>query len=147
MMMNRFRIPAAAAMVAALLAGCAGTQSGPAGAGAARGSLVLFDGQDTEGWRQIGPGGFSIQPDGSLLSEGGMGLLYYAERPFRDFVLELEYRTDSRGANSGIFLRFPEQTDDPWVPVEAGYEIQIDDAQGPQEQTGSVYTFAAPSRL
>ena len=147
MMMNRFRIPAAAAMVAALLAGCAGSQCGPAGAGAARGCLVLFDGQDTEGWRQIGPGGFSIQPDGSLLSEGGMGLLYYAERPFRDFVLELEYRTDSRGANSGIFLRFPEQTDDPWVPVEAGYEIQIDDAQGPQEQTGSVYTFAAPSRL
>jgi len=109
--------------------------------------VVLFDGQDTEGWRQIGPGGFALQSDGSLLSEGGMGLLYYAERPFRDFVLELEYRTSSPGANSGIFVRFPEQTDDPWVPVEAGYEVQIDDPPDPMHRTGAIYTFSPAARL
>src|SRR5690606_4136079 len=116
-------------------------------AGANAGTITLFDGQDLAGWRHIGPGGFTLQSDGSILSDGGMGLLYYAERPFRDFVLELDYRTTSPGANSGIFVRFPEQTDDPWVPVEAGYEIQIDDASDPIHQTGSVYTFAAPGRL
>lgn len=146
MMRKRLRTFGAAALVALFSAGCAGVQSGSRGAGTDAGTIVLFDGQSTEGWRQIGPGGFTLE-NGALVSHGGMGLFYYAERPFRDFVLELEYRANSPGANSGIFVRFPEQTDDPWVPVDAGYEIQIDDSQDPLHQTGSVYTFAPASRL
>lgn len=144
----RWKFAGSVAVVAALTAGCAGVQSGAAGpGGAAAGSVVLFDGTSTEGWRQIGPGGFNLLPDGSLESYGGMGLFYYAERPFRDFILELEYRTPSPGANSGIFVRFPEQTDDPWVPVDAGYEIQIDDNPDPLHRTGAIYTFSPAARL
>lgn len=147
MKMNGWRKFGSVAMIAALATGCAGVQGGARGVGGAEGrSIVLFDGENTEGWRQIGPGGFTLE-NGALVSHGGMGLFYYAERPFRDFVLELEYKTNSPGANSGIFVRFPEQTDDPWVPVDAGYEIQIDDLQDPLHQTGAVYTFSPASHL
>jgi glucose/arabinose dehydrogenase/type 1 glutamine amidotransferase len=112
-------------------------------------AVTLFDGTPAslEGWEQVGPGRFVLQPDGSIVSKGGMGLLYYAERPFRDFVLELEYRAEAPGANSGIFVRFSEQPTDPWDAVRAGYEVQIDDVQDPLHMTGSIYGFSAPSRL
>jgi cytochrome c len=139
------------ALSAALLAaGCAALPgSAPADGRAAlpRGAVALFDGGSLEGWQQVGPGRFTLQPDGSLLTEGGMGLLYY-NRPFRDFVLELDYRTDSRGANSGIFVRFPERPADPMDAVRGGYEIQIDDnARDPQHVTGAIYGVAAPSEV
>jgi hypothetical protein len=100
-------------------------------------AVTLFDGTPAslEGWEQVGPGRFVLQPDGSIVSKGGMGLLYYAERPFRDFVLELEYRAEAPGANSGIFVRFSEQPTDPWDAVRAGYEVQIDDVQDPLHMT------------
>jgi type 1 glutamine amidotransferase len=132
---------------AALMAlGCArasetGTASAP------RNQLVLFDGRSLDGWEQVGPGRFVLQPDGSIASEGGMGLFYYARQPFRDFVLELEYRTESPAANSGIFVRFPDPPQDPWDAVHRGYEIQIDDAAEPIHMTGSIYSFKAPYRL
>jgi glucose/arabinose dehydrogenase/type 1 glutamine amidotransferase len=140
---------------AALFAGCAG---GTAGVGAGgmgtaavpRGQVVLFDGSQASlgRWQQVGPGQFTLQPDGSIVSEGGMGLLYYAGQPFRDFVLELEYRAESPGANSGIFVRFPERPTDPWDAVRGGYEIQIDDIQrNPINVTGAVYSFSAPFRV
>jgi glucose/arabinose dehydrogenase len=49
---------------------------------------------------------------------------------------------ESEGANSGIFVRFPEQSDDPWYAVNNGYEIQIDDRADPLHATGAVYTFS-----
>lgn len=145
MMKQGLRVAGAVVMLAVAGTACAGVPGG-ARSGGDGGAIVLFDGTSTDGWRQIGPGGFTLE-NGALVSHGGMGLFYYAERPFRDFVLELEYRTNSRGANSGIFVRFPEQTDDPWVPVESGYEIQIDDSTDPLHQTGSVYTFSPANLL
>ena len=143
MMTNGWRAASSVVLLTMLSTACAGVQGGSVGArGAEDGTIVLFDGQSTEGWRQIGPGGFTVEA-GTLASHGGMGLFYYAERPFRDFVLELEYRTISPGANSGIYIRFPEQTDDPLVPVATGYEIQINDLRDPMEQTGSVSTLVA----
>ena len=147
MMTNGWRAASSVVLLTMLSTACAGVQGGSVGArGAEDGTIVLFDGQSTEGWRQIGPGGFTVEA-GTLASHGGMGLFYYAERPFRDFVLELEYRTISPGANSGIYIRFPEQTDDPLVPVATGYEIQINDLRDPMEQTGSVSTFSPAVQL
>ena len=80
--MNR-RHHAALGVLALLLAGCAGLPMGGAGGS---GEVVLFDGTTLEGWRHVGPGAFVLQPDGSMLSDGGMGLLYY-EQPFRDFTV------------------------------------------------------------
>jgi glucose/arabinose dehydrogenase len=123
-------------------------RGGAAGVGPSQGQpVVLYDGGSLEGWTHIGPGRFVQGPDSTISTEGGMGLLYYTPRTFRDFSLELDYKADSPGANSGIFVRFPERTEDPWVPVNSGYEIQIDDSQDALHRTGSVYTFSPAAQL
>lgn len=105
--------------------------------------ISLFDGAPLDGWTHVGPGGFSVTDDATLESEGGMGLLYYDEGSFRDYVLELEYKTSSDTANSGIFLRFPERAPDPEYAVEQGYEVQIDDSATPPHRTGAIYDQSA----
>lgn len=126
-----------------LAAGCAGTPETTVDtADDASEWITLFDGDDLTGWEMAGPGAFVLAGDGTMASEGGMGLFYYTERPFRDFVLELDWKASSDSANSGIFVRFPEQTTDPWYAVRAGYEIQIHDAGDPTHGTGAVYDFS-----
>ncbi|BCW98885.1 MAG: hypothetical protein KatS3mg024_1712 [Armatimonadota bacterium] len=107
-----------------------------------KGFTLLYDGRDTSRWKQAGPGRFVQQPDGSLLSEGGMGLFWYAERPFKDFILRVDWKAEKAESNSGIFVRFPDPQGDPWKPVNEGYEIQIQDAGGPKHRTGAVYSFS-----
>ena len=144
--MNASRFVAFLTFIGLLLAGCAGSQQTQETASPAQSEWIpLFDGENIdENWTMAGPGSFEVQQDGSMLTQGGMGLLYYNERSFEDFVLEFDWKANSDSANSGVFLRFPEKTDDPWYAVENGYEIQIDDSRDPMHQTGSVYTFSAP---
>ena len=108
--------------------------------------ITLFDGSSLDGWTMTGPGSFTLESDGSMLSHGGMGLFYYAERTFEDFVLELDFQVESASTNSGIFVRFPDAST-PWAAVSSGYEIQILDDADPMHQTGAVYDFSAPFRL
>jgi hypothetical protein len=97
------------------------------------------------GWNHYGPGHFELDPEtGELQSHGGMGLLWFAERTFSDFVLELEFKTSKHESNSGIFLRVPE------VPSSDAYiyhsfEVQIDDASEGVHRTGSAYDAEAAS--
>ncbi|MEM6646649.1 MAG: ThuA domain-containing protein, partial [Bacteroidota bacterium] len=110
--------------------------------------VTLYDGSGTEGWVQAGPGEFIQEADGSLLGTGGMGMLYYAQQSFRDFILELDWKAVHDSANSGIFVRFPEQSDDPWYAVNNGYEIQIANTGGnPMQTTGAIYTFSPASHI
>lgn len=80
------------------------------------------------GWNHYGPGYFSLDRDtGVLKSHDGMGLSWFGEQMFGDFVLELEFMVDDVTTNSGIFIRIP------YVPVSNQYindcfEIQIYDA-------------------
>ncbi|GIE95677.1 ThuA domain-containing protein [Paractinoplanes rishiriensis] len=98
----------------------------------------------TDGWRQAGPGSFTIT-DGTFSSVGGMGLLWYATRPFTDYAVKADWRvTDD--SNSGIFVGFPDPGDDPWVAVNQGYEIQIDASDAPDRTTGAIYGFQAADR-
>ena len=103
-------------------------------------AVELWNGEDLSGWRMAGPGSFAIV-DGALQAQGGMGLLWYADRPFRDFRLSLEWQTSDADDNSGVFVRFPDPGDDPWVAVHEGYELQICDTAGAKHRTGSVYDF------
>jgi len=103
----------------------------------------LFNGQDLTGWEHVGEGKFVIE-DGVLKTEGGMGLLWFTERPFRDGVLHVEYR-NPEGRNAGIFIRIPEPPADPWVAVHGGYEVQIDDlTEMEYESTGALYSLTRP---
>ena len=116
--------------------------------GQSQGWTTLFDGSSLDGWTMAGPGGFKLLGDGSMVSEGGLGLFYYEPQTFRDFELVLEWKVDdAEAANSGVFVRFPEKSDDPFYAVDNGYEIQIDDTDAPDRYTGAVYSFAAPTKL
>jgi len=107
------------------------------------GEYVLFDGSSTDGWSMAGPGGFRLE-DGELVAYGGMGMLWYHERRFRDFTPTVEWKTEAIDNNSGVFVRFHRPSDDPWYAVHNGHEIQIYDRPGVDETrgTGSVYGFA-----
>lgn len=109
------------------------------------GFVTLFDGQNTEGWQQAGPGGMQIA-DGVARTQGGMGLWYYA-KPYKDFILRLQFKQQKASSNAGVFVRFPRVDGDPWIPVKEGYEIQIDSNEVSKKHTGAVYTFAAPTHV
>lgn len=113
----------------------------------AEGYVPLFDADvGTAGWKQAGPGRFDVK-DGVATANGGMGLWYFAERSFENFILRLDFKQNTRQANSGVFVRFPRVDGDPWLPVKEGYEIQIQGDVPSKSNTGSVYTFQAPSRV
>ncbi|MEU6356827.1 ThuA domain-containing protein [Streptomyces sp. NPDC047072] len=101
----------------------------------------LFDGTaaSLDGWRQAGPGAFTLSADGTLTSTGGMGMLWYAASGFSSYSLKLDWRV-AGDDNSGVFVGFP-PSDDPWSAVDNGYEIQIDATDVPEKTTGSVYGF------
>ncbi|WP_110945567.1 ThuA domain-containing protein [Streptomyces avicenniae] len=103
------------------------------------GYTSLFDGTGTDGWTQAGPGQFTLADDGTLTTEGGMGLLWYDTAEFTDYSLKLDWRLDGDD-NSGVFVGFP-PSDDPFSAVNNGYEIQIDATDADDRTTGSVYGF------
>lgn len=108
---------------------------------AADGYQALFDGtqQSLDEWRMAGPGEFVLQADGSILSVGGMGLLWYPEE-FGSYRLRLDWKVEGDD-NSGVFVGFPDPGDDPQVAVDRGYEIQIDATDEPDRTTGAIYAF------
>jgi hypothetical protein len=101
----------------------------------------LFNGKNLDGWQHVGPGRFVIE-DGKLRTEGGMGLLWYTREQFGDATLRIVYRAESdKGGNSGVFIRIPSEPTEPWMPVNRGYEVQIDEAADDFHRTGVLYSF------
>ena len=103
---------------------------------------LLFDGTDVSGWKQSGPGGFTVE-NCELTSFGGLGLFWFSERTFEDYTVKLQFKLSDDGDNSGVFTRFPDPGNDPFVAVDNGHEIQIKEGQPNDEpqKTGSVYNF------
>lgn len=101
---------------------------------------------EKHGWNHYGPGYFELDPKtGILKSQGGMGLLWYSRKKFRDFVLELDFKCSQKNTNSGVFLRVPEvPTSDDYIYH--SFEIQIYDAGEGIHKTGAVYDAQAPSK-
>ncbi len=109
---------------------------------------TIFDGANLRGWKMCGPGRFDLI-NKTIISSGGMGLLWYKERKFGDFILRVHWKTSAKGDNSGVFIRFSDPDDDPWIAVNTGYEIQIYDGEpedgNAMHKTGAIYGFAPPS--
>ena len=105
-----------------------------------KGYRDIFNGQTLEGWKQAGPGKFNIK-DGTLETEGGMGLLWYQAKELKSYSLKLDWKMQGDD-NSGVFVGFP-ASEDPWSAVDKGYEIQIDATDEADRTTGSIYTFKA----
>src|SRR6476661_5377406 len=110
-----------------------------AGTARAADEVQLFNGKDLTGWKHAGPGQFDVA-DGELHTNAGMGLLWYTTEMPDKFTLKLEFKTSRKEDNSGVFVRFPDPGNDPWVAVKEGYEIQICDTEK-GKQTGSIYNF------
>jgi 3-keto-disaccharide hydrolase len=116
------------------------------------GFVNLFNGIDQEGWRMAGPGRFRvIEHERALESAGGMGLLWYTKKMFGDFILKIDWKVKRKNDNSGVFIRFSDPDNDPWIAVKTGYEIQIDDLALPEwkgeHKTGAIYDIVPPSTL
>jgi hypothetical protein len=108
--------------------------------------VKLFDGKTLDGWKMAGKGNFLIiESEKALLTQSGMGLLWYYKTKFKDFILTLEWKVSNRSDNSGVFVRFPNPNDDPNIAIEYGYEIQIDDIGSPDgdpiHKTGAIYNY------
>ena len=105
----------------------------------------LFRGEDIITWKQSGPGKFTLEDDVATGS-GGMGLWWFSDRPYADFILRGEFLQEQQAADSGVFFRFPDPGDDPWIAVKRGHEMEIGDprAGNPTWHTGSIYPFQAP---
>jgi sugar phosphate isomerase/epimerase len=103
-------------------------------------------GYEKHGWNHYGPGYFELDPKtGVLKGQGGMGLLWYSAKKYKDFVLELDYKCSRPDTNSGIFVRVPDvPTSDDYIYH--SFEIQINDAGEGIHKTGAVYD-AEPTRL
>ena len=159
----------AAVMVPA--AARSGHEDAKCGKTADDGFEVIYDGTQRcfERWRYAGGASITRQADGTLQTGPGapnLGVLWYAARPYGDFVLKLQLRDDApapdaRG-NSGVQVRFPaphppvpgcpttfngsEQNDAAWIAVNCGHEIQVNDSPDggtfDPRKTGSIYGFA-----
>ena len=102
----------------------------------------LFNGRDLQGWEHVGPGRFVVD-GGVLKTEGGMGLLYYAPRKLGREVLRVVYKPATPESNSGVFVRIPDRPAEPWMPVNRGYEVQINDAGDDHHGTGALYSLTS----
>jgi hypothetical protein len=111
------------------------------------GFVDLFSAAALKDWRQCGPGKFSAA-DGVATGVGGMGLWWYAGRTFGDFVLRGEFVQEQPIADSGVFVRFPDPGQDPWIAVHQGHEMEIGDPEpkDPTWRTGSIYPFCASTK-
>ncbi|GEM_PF-246857 len=101
-----------------------------------------------DGWAQCGPGNFTLEK-GIATGHGGMGLWWHTNRMFTNFVLRGEWLQEGPNSDSGIFVRFPNPANDPWIAVKHGHEFEIGDrkAAKPEDGTGSFYPFHGPAEL
>jgi sugar phosphate isomerase/epimerase len=96
------------------------------------------------GWNHYGPGYFMLdERTGVLKSQRGMGLFWYSEKKYGDFVLELDYKCSQENTNSGIFLRIPSvPTNDDYIYH--SFEVQVYDFGSGIHKTGAIYDAEAP---
>ena len=112
--------------------------------------IPLLDAGHTEGWRQCGNTEMRLNNGEATTrapNDKARGVYWYANRPFRDFVIRLEYSLDGPTSNSGLFVRFPELGNDPQVASNEGYEIQIYGGAEGRNPTGAIWGFQPPTSV
>ena len=110
------------------------------------GFVSLFDPDRLSEWVQCGPGAFKVE-GGVATGSGGMGLWYYRKKTYANFTLSGEFRQEGK-SDSGVFVRFPDPGNDPWIAVKQGHEVEIGDQTKPSfKSTGSIYAFHGPTEL
>ena len=108
----------------------------------------LFNGKDLTGWKHVGPGYMSVE-NGLIRTHGGMGLLYWEGEKFGNCTIRVVYKMRDKNDNSGIFIRIPVKPCEEWMPVNYGYEVQIDNRPDLSNEndyhiTGTLYSLTKP---
>jgi hypothetical protein len=108
----------------------------------------LFNGKDLTGWKQVGPGSHYVE-NGMIKSKGGMGLLVWEGEKFQDCIIRVVFAMRDSNSNSGVFIRIPTMPTEEWMPVNKGYEVQIDNAPEKSNEdeyhyTGMLYSLTKP---
>jgi hypothetical protein len=108
----------------------------------------LFNGKNLDGWVHVGKGEMSVE-NGLIQTHGGMGLLYWQGSKLGDCVIRVVYQMRDKNDNSGVFVRVPIAPTEAWMPVNYGYEVQIDnDPEAGNEDeyhvTGTLYSLTKP---
>jgi Domain of Unknown Function (DUF1080) len=108
----------------------------------------LFNGKDLTGWKHVGPGSMTVE-DGLIQTHSGMGLLYWTGQKFGNGTLRVVYRMRDENDNSGVFIRVPVEPREEWMPVNYGYEVQIDNHPEKSDEddyhvTGTLYSLTKP---
>ena len=108
----------------------------------------LFDGKDLDGWKHVGKGNMTVE-NGLIQTHGGMGLLYWTREKLSNCVLRVVYKMRDNNDNSGVFIRIPSAPTEPWMPVNKGYEVQIDNhpetgGEDKYHVTGTLYSLTKP---
>jgi len=109
-------------------------------------AVRVFDGRSIKGWKQIGPGTFSVEPDGSLQADAPpaeWGWLYNPRFRFTNFVLRLDVKEQAFGANGGILLRHGSDENNYLTSFTAD-EVQLTDNN--TEYTGGIDHVATALR-
>ncbi|MEO6740909.1 MAG: family 16 glycoside hydrolase, partial [Chthoniobacteraceae bacterium] len=106
------------------------------------GFVSLLDSEHAGGWKQAGPGGFRLQ-DGVatswMTSEIKGGRWWYLSKTYADFTLKLEFRIETPGGNSGVYVRGTNRADH-----EPCYQIDVSEDANPLERTGAICLIKAP---
>lgn len=108
----------------------------------------LFNGKNLNGWEHVGKGSMTVE-NGLIKTNGGMGLLWWTGGKIGDCVLRVVYKMAKHNCNSGVFIRIPIKPREAWMPVNYGYEVQIDnDPEASHENeyhvTGTLYSLTKP---
>lgn len=108
----------------------------------------LFNGKDLNGWQHVGPGGDTVE-NGLIRTHGGMGLLYWKGGKIGNCVLHVVFKMRDHNDNSGVFVRIPLEPREAWMPVNYGYEVQIDNdpekgGENEYHVTGTLYSLTKP---
>ena len=101
---------------------------------------ALFNGKNLDGWEHVGPGSMVVE-DGMMKTEGGMGLLWYSREKVGDATVRVMFKLTGKESDSGVFIRIPEKPNEPWMPVNRGYEVEIGEWPDDYSCTGVLYTF------
>ncbi|MEI6047418.1 MAG: DUF1080 domain-containing protein [Bacteroidota bacterium] len=108
----------------------------------------LFNGKDLTGWKQVGPGSHYVE-SGLIKSKGGMGLLVWEGEKFQNCIIRVAFAMRDSNSNAGVFIRIPTMPTEEWMPVNKGYEVQIDNAPEKSNEdeyhyTGTLYSLTKP---
>lgn len=85
----------------------------------------LFNGKDLTGWKHVDKGSMTVE-NGMIRGHGGMGLLYWTGGKISNCQLRVVYKMRDHNDNSGVYVRIPIEPREAWMPVNYGYEVQID---------------------